>query len=347
MASPPLRASLEGIPPELRNKIYNKVAADLDEVSIIGRKLRPLRANCPEKEAEGRMWHAIAKHPLAQTSRTLRKEFNPIHRYHVMVKGVPKYILELENYDLDRMERLADLVVLTGPLLEHLRTRLTAEKFVIRFLLNGHVEKSVKVLERYARTPERLGRGYQKLKNVFPPGCDYWSWEVVLDLYNKTMSAVKRATATSHRQEAHVRRLLADMTGVLVYGEHRNRPSEGYWRGLINAGPRGPDNQIASLLLVYHKKANAGFRAAKQEMHRIKAQNDLRDKLRDELKQSVRQELQQIMRQEVKDELRREMKTELLQDKEELKHDLKQIIKQELKEELGKELMARLSTLFV
>lgn len=347
MASPPLRASLEGIPPELRNKIYNNVAAHLEEVSIIGRKLRPLRANCSEEEAKGRIWHAIAKHPLAQTSRKLSKEFSPIHRHHVMVKGVPKYILELENYDLDGMERLADLVVLTGPLLEHLRTKLTAEKFDIRFLLNGHVEKSVKVLSNYARTPERLGRGYKKLKNGFPPGCDYWSWELVLDLYSKSMPATKRVTATSHRQEAHVRRLLADMTGVLVYGEHRNRPSEGHWRGLINAGPRGPDNQVASLLLAYHNKANAGFQAAKREMHRIKAQNDLRDKLRDELKQSVRQELQQIVRQEVKDELRKEMEVESFQDKEGLKQDLKETIKQELKEELGKELMARMRTLFV
>lgn len=60
-----------------------------------------------------------------------------------MTKGVPKYILELENYDVDGMKRLGYLIALAGPMLEQLRTKLTAEKFVIRFLLNGHVVKSV------------------------------------------------------------------------------------------------------------------------------------------------------------------------------------------------------------
>lgn len=357
MAGPPLRASLEGIPPELRNNIYNKVAADLDEVSIIGRKLKPMKANCSEEEAKGRMWHAIAKHPLAQTSRTLRKEFNPIHRYHVMVKGVTKYILELENYDLDRMERLADLVVLTGPLLEHLRTKLTAEKFVIRFLLNGHVEKSVPVLEKYARTPARLGRGYAKLKSVFPPGCDYWSWEVVLNLYDKSMSAAQKAMATSHKQELYVRRVFGDLSGNLVYGDHKdsgvvNTRIHRYYVphtrvSLVRHVSSKSDKQVAIILWEYHQKANAGFQAAKQEMHRVKMQKDVRDKLRDKLRQSVRKELQQIVRQEVKDELRREMDVESFKEKEEMKQDLKETIKQELKDELGKELMARMRTLFV
>ena len=39
MANITPRASLNGIPPELRNKVFNRVAADLDEVSIVGRNL--------------------------------------------------------------------------------------------------------------------------------------------------------------------------------------------------------------------------------------------------------------------------------------------------------------------
>jgi hypothetical protein len=208
MASPPPRASLEGIAPELRNNIYSKVAADLDEVSIIGRKLSQIKPNSTEAEASDRMWQAIAKHPLARTSRKLRKEFSPIHRYHVMVKGVPKYILELENYDMDRMGRLADLAVLMGPLLEHLRTTMTAEKFMIRFLLNGRVEDSVKRLENHAQTPDRPASGYLKFKNLFPTGRDCWSWVVILNLHDKSLSTAQKAAATSHKQEEYVRRVL-------------------------------------------------------------------------------------------------------------------------------------------
>ena len=88
-------------------------------------------------EAANHIWNAIARYSLSQTCRMLRKEFDPMHRYHIMVKGVPKYILELENYDVDRMGRLRDLITLEGPLLEQLRTKLTAEKFVIVILANG------------------------------------------------------------------------------------------------------------------------------------------------------------------------------------------------------------------
>jgi hypothetical protein len=347
MASPPPRASLEGIAPELRNNIYSKVAADLDEVSIIGRKLSQIKPNSTEAEASNRMWQAVAKHPFARTSRKLRKEFSPIHRYHVMVKGVPKYILELENYDMDRMGRLADLVVLIGPLLEHLRTTMTAEKFMIRFLLNGRVVKSVKRLEIHARDPDKLSRGYLKFKSLFPPNHNHWSWTVILNLHDKSLSTVQRAAATSHTQEAYIRRVLGHLARGSVYGDyHVNVPGRGS-RRLTGMFYSRTDQQVASLMWTYHKKANAGFQAAKQEMHHIKVQNDVREKLRDELKQSVRQELQQIVRQEVKEELRREMEAEISQDKEGLKQELKETIKQELKEELGKELTARLGKLFI
>ena len=335
MAGAPPRASLQGIAPELRNNIFNRVAANLDEVSIIGRKLSG--PPCNAMGAANRMWNAIAKHPLSQTCRMLRREFNPIHRYYVMTKGVPRYILELENYDVDHMERLGDLIVLAGPLLEQLRTKLTAEKFFIRFLLNGHVVKSVRVLSKYAQTPGRLGSSYANLKGVLPHGSDYWSWEVTLNLYNKTLSAAERAAAISHEQEASIRQALGSMNGVRVYGDnralfervsmaHRSRIGMGI---VYSRSSSSHDNEIAGLLWKYHKKANAGFQAAKRELHRIKVQNDVRENLREELRQSVRQELQQIVREEVRDEMREEM--------------LK--IKRELKDELRSEMIAQMQAL--
>ena len=45
MANPPPRASLQGIPPELRNNIFNRAAPDLDEV-------KTHLENCPECQSE-------------------------------------------------------------------------------------------------------------------------------------------------------------------------------------------------------------------------------------------------------------------------------------------------------
>lgn len=329
MASMPPRASLQGIPAELRNNIFNRVAADLDEVSIIGRKLHRISSKCSPMEAANHIWNAIARHSLSQTCRMLRKEFDPMHRFHIMVKGDPKYILELENYDVDRMGRLADLITLAGPLLEQLRTKLTAEKFVIRFLLNGHVVKSVRVLSKYAQTPGKLGSSYANLKGVLPHGSDYWSWEVTLNLYNKSLSAAQRATSTFHEQEAHVRYVFGALDGFRVYGDHRGRRPVGMRRRCELVHSYGPDKELASLLRKYHHKANAGFQAAKRELHRIKVQKDVREKLREELRQSVRQELQQIVREEVRDEMRAEMLE----------------INKELREELRSEMAAQMSAL--
>lgn len=279
MANTPPRASLTGIPPELRNIIFNRVAADLDEVSIVRRNLTG-PSNTP-LETANRMWAAIARHPLSQTCSALRKEFSPIHRDHVMTKGVPKYILELQNYDLDGMEHLGDLIALAGPLLEQLRTKLTAEKFVIRFLLNGHVVKSIRVLSKYAQTPGRLGSSDANLKGILPHGSDYWSWEVTLNLYNKSLSAAERATATSHEQEAEVRRRLGHMDTVRVYGENRGRVENAHRAHgprptirIVHSWSSDSDNEVASLLWHYHKKSNAGFQAAKRELHRIKVKID-------------------------------------------------------------------------
>jgi hypothetical protein len=86
---------------------------------------------------------------------------------------------------------------------------------------------------------------------------------------------------------------------------------------LIDSQTFGPNKQAVSLLWNYHKKAHAGFQAAKQKINRIKVQNDVRGKLREELRQSVRQELQQIVREEMKEE----MKNKMLKAKRELRDE--------------------------
>jgi len=336
--SPP-RASLEGIPPELRNNIYLKVAEEIDEASIIGRKIDRFDPTWTDAEAEDRMWHALAKHPLSQTCRKIRTEFSPIHRHYAITKGVPKYYLELENYDMDRMEKLAFLVARVGPLLEHLK--LTAEKFVIRFLLNGHAVKSVKLLANYARTPHRLGRGYYRLKSLFPPDREYWSWEVVLNLYDNSMSTAQKAVATSHKQEAYIRYLLKNMYEGPMYGDLSQFPRATSNQDLVRSYSNDAQTRrVTTLLREYHDKANAGFQAAKREMHRIKVENDTRQKLREELRATMRKEL--IL------ELRTELEgvfNEMFQEK--LKQKIKDEVKQEVKDEVKRDLIAQMQALLM
>lgn len=268
--SPP-RASLEDIPPEPRNNIYLKIAEEIDEASIIGRKIDSLDPNWTDAEAEDRMWHALAKHPLSQTCRKLRKlrkEFSPIHRHYAITKGVPKYYLELENYDMDHIERLAYVIARVGPLLEHLK--LTAEKFVIRFLLDGHAVKSVKLLANYARTPHRIGRGYYRLKSLFPPSREYWSWEVVLNLYDNSMPTAQKAVAASHKQEAYIRYLLKDMYEGPMYGDLSQFRRATSNQDLVRSySSDAQTRRVTTLLRECHNKTNAGFQAAKREIHRI------------------------------------------------------------------------------
>jgi len=80
---PPREASLPGLPAELRNNIYHLVAEDIDEVKIIARKI-----GFGSAAAEDRFWDTVAKHPLSQTCRRLRLDFDPIHRHKSMVTGV-------------------------------------------------------------------------------------------------------------------------------------------------------------------------------------------------------------------------------------------------------------------
>ena len=95
---------------------------------------------------------------------------------------------------------------------------------------------------------------------------------MTLNLYNKSLSAAERATATSHEQEAEVRRRLGHMDTVRVYGENRGRVENAH--RAHGPRPSDSDNEVASLLWHYHKKSNAGFQAAKRELHRIKVKID-------------------------------------------------------------------------
>lgn len=159
----PPQASLTGLPPELRNIIYNLVADDIKEANIIGRKLenssRPIAAG----NAQTHLWNAVAKHPLSQTCKLLRLEFDSIHQHQIISKGVDRCWLDLENFDLDRMGDLANLVRHMPTFLAHLRNGCTLR---VRLYTGKGAVQSVQTFREQSNTPNRLSRCHQKLQRV-------------------------------------------------------------------------------------------------------------------------------------------------------------------------------------
>lgn len=72
----PASASLQGIPPELRNKIYGQLLTESRNVS--DRRLLELREDSPGGDFWKQFQSAIAAHPLTATCRQMRAEFSPI-----------------------------------------------------------------------------------------------------------------------------------------------------------------------------------------------------------------------------------------------------------------------------
>ena len=95
----PASPSLQGVPPEMRNKIYNYLLTEPRNVS--GRKLAELR----EYSRGGDLWKqfqsAITVHPLTATCRQMRTEFGSVlattagQTYHFNVDNLDPYQIAL------------------------------------------------------------------------------------------------------------------------------------------------------------------------------------------------------------------------------------------------------------
>jgi hypothetical protein len=153
--TPPPGASLLEIAPELRNTIYHRVAQDIDEASIIGRKIGFASAG-----AQDRFWDTIAKHPLSQTCRQLRQEFDPIHRHRTMTTGVSRYYLDLENFDLDRLGDFARLPKQVPDCIrQHVVSKMKPHNITIRFHLTQYAGRSVQRICDQSQESHRLPTG--------------------------------------------------------------------------------------------------------------------------------------------------------------------------------------------
>ena len=164
---PPKDASLPGLPAELRNAIYHLVAEDINEVNFIARKigLGPGSA-----DAKARLWDTVAKHPLTQTCRQLRQDFDPIHRHKSMVIGVSHYLLEVENFDVGRLGDFAHLLEEVPSVLSHVQSCVNNDRPLVRFHLNNNVMTSVDKVRQDINTPDRLRTPLKELRAVLLEG---------------------------------------------------------------------------------------------------------------------------------------------------------------------------------
>jgi hypothetical protein len=160
--TPPPDASLLGIAPELRNTIYHKVAEDIEEVSIIARKIGFGAAN-----AEDRLWATVVKHPLSQTCSQLRQEFDPIHRHKTITTGVSSYRLEVANYDVRRLGDFARLLKQVPSFVPQIRLSAKAGHPIFCFRLDSNLKTSLDKIGQDIFTPKLLRTPFLELRDHF------------------------------------------------------------------------------------------------------------------------------------------------------------------------------------
>jgi len=128
----------------MRNAIYRLVADDINEASIIGRKLAGSSAT---SSTHVWLWNAMAKHPLSQTCRQIRQEFDPVHHHRAIVTGVTRYRLELEDFNVAHVDNFADLVE-SMPKVVQDRLRETVDRCepIIQYNLTDQILPSIREL---------------------------------------------------------------------------------------------------------------------------------------------------------------------------------------------------------
>lgn len=95
----PAPPSLQGIPPELRNKIYDQIALT-EPRNVSGRKLLELRRQSPGGDLWKQFQLATTVHPLTMTCRQMRTELSPV----LATTARQTYHLIVDDLDLNQLE---------------------------------------------------------------------------------------------------------------------------------------------------------------------------------------------------------------------------------------------------
>lgn len=345
---PPPPPSLLSLPPELRNNIYHLIAEEIDEASIIGRKVNKslLSRLYNESVTRSTLWEAVAKHPLSQTCSQIRKEFDPIHQYRVFTTMVPRYYLELENFDITLIPRFSAAISRMPSLLAHLRNENGQRPTpTIRFQLNKHAWDSVGALQERLQMEGYLANPFDQLEalKVFTEN------EAVFNFRNTPglSRAQKKVGLTQQGRRGY----------SAVYVKLRSFADElcDRWVYGVPSRTQGHDadyNVIGELRRAYceaqyryrqnlrmqrqEKREQKALEAEKREQEALEAK--LRSKFMEEVRQGgedgfdsrFRKEVKWLIEEEVKRKIREEVEDEL---RARLMEDLKEELRGELKDE--------------
>jgi hypothetical protein len=203
----------------MRNAIYRMVADDIEEVSIIGRKLDSRKATSKD---HAWLWDTMAKHPLGQTCRQLRQEFDPIHQRRALTAGVTQYRLELENFDVDRIKAFAKVIRHMPKVVQaQVKENIDGFGLIIRSNLTDNIFRSLRELRNSWRDLDVI---FPKLRRALgiDSNCRTIAFhEVNLNFKNQTMSSAQKKKALTQREVAWAKKKFKGIT---------EDASQNFWR---------------------------------------------------------------------------------------------------------------------
>ena len=307
-AGPPPDASLLGIPPEMRNTIYKLVADDIDEVSIIGRKLDQSKATLKD---HAWLWDVMAKHPLSQTCRQLRQEFDPVHRHRALTTGVTRYRLELENFDVDRITTFSKVIRYSPKIIRRkLKEDVNDFNSIIRFNLTHRVVASIRNLGKSWRGLRRIFSRLQRVLGVESINRLCSCHEVNFNFRQRTMSPAQNEFTPSQDQVARAKRDLKKIWKDINEEFRRNGSmtddsdiSGDNDDNMEQERRMVPVQKILQKLESTHKDYFKPLKEARAERASKALENKMRAQLRDELKAELRAEILSELKEETQMEL--------------------------------------------
>jgi hypothetical protein len=294
-AGPPPDAPFLGIPPEMRNAIYRLVADEIYEVSIIGCKLDRSKATSKD---HAWLWDTMAKHPLSQTCRQLRQEFDPVHQRRALTTGLTRYRLELEDFDVERISEFARTIrFMPGIIKAQLKQTVDRDDSIFRFNLSNRVCSSVRKLKRRWRGLDSIFSNLQRDLDVTEYSMRR-SYEVNLNFRDQTMSSARKKFTPTQDQVASAKREFKKF-------------SEDISQSFLDYGTEWLSACVLELLYrELNNKHNKHFRPLR-EAREERANTFLKNRLASELKANLREELKVELRAEIMNELKEEAGAEL------------------------------------
>lgn len=287
----------------MRNAIYHIVADAINEVSIIGRKLN-------RKEATSRnhawLWKAMAKHPLSQTCRQLRQEFDPVHQHRAITTGVARYRLELENFEVRRTYDFAKLIgcmpkAIRGQLKQNVNRYIP----IIRFNLTNHISPSIREVHRKWRNLDTIFSTLQLALDIkiANPYIIFDAYEVNLNYGTPAMSLVQNNLAPAQDVVASAKSHFKKMYDEIY-------PNG--WSGIEDVqGSLAVFGGLFAALDSAHKRHLRLLKEAREKRASKAVEEELRERYKDVLKAELRDGLKEELGAEIMNEMNAEAEIEL------------------------------------